>query len=93
MQAIVTVKSDGAAAGTLYLTWYYTTTAGGARTVVETDPVVLPKGKTTVTNSTPYYHNFGGEGVYWGLKVSTIPAAARGNNTTQTVLAQGCAIQ
>ena len=86
------VKSNGAATGTLHLTWYYTATNGGPRTVVATDSVALPQGTTDVVNSSPYYHTFS-KGAYWGLRVSTSPAAARGDNSVTTVLATGCSIQ
>ena len=85
------VQSDGAAAGTLTLTWYYTD-ANGAEHTVKTASVTIPKGQATFVNSKPYYYDFSNEGVYWGLTVSTTPAAIRGNNSTSTVLAASCEI-
>ncbi len=90
--AIVDVLSDGAAPGTLTLNWYYTDANGGNHTI-STVPVTIPAGKTDFVNSTPYYGNFGTQGVYWGLMVSSTPAATRGNNSTATVLAATCEIQ
>jgi serine/threonine-protein kinase len=90
--AIVEVTSDGAATGTLYLAWYYTDANGGQHSV-STSPVTIPKGQTDFVNSTPYYQGFGDQGTYWGLTVSTNPAATRGNGSTTTVLAATCEIQ
>jgi serine/threonine-protein kinase len=89
--AIVAVTSDGAAAGTLYLAWYYTD-ANGAQHSIGTDAITIPKGQTDFVNSTAYFKSFGTQGVYWGLSVSTNPAATRGNGSTATVLAATCEI-
>lgn len=89
--ATVAVTPDGAAVGTLYLLWYYTD-ANGAQHPVGTDSITIPKGQTDFVNSTAYYYNFGIQGPYWGLTVSTNPAAIRGNNSTTTVLAATCEI-
>ncbi|HEU5425248.1 MAG TPA: serine/threonine-protein kinase [Actinocrinis sp.] len=89
--AIVDVTSDGAATGTLYLSWYYTD-ANGAQHSIGTDAITIPKGRTDFVNSTAYFKSFGTQGVYWGLSVSTKPAAARGNGSTATVLAASCEI-
>ncbi len=82
--------SDGAAAGTLYLAWYYTDANG--RHSDGTDSVTIPKGQTDFINSAAYYHYFGTQGEYWGLTVSTNPAAAQGNGSTPTTLAASCEI-
>ncbi len=89
-QATVDVVSNGAATGKLELTWYYTLVSGGARTPVANDAVTLPKGKTEVSNT---YSHVMGSGVYWGVAVSTVPAAATGQGSTATVLVARCAIQ
>jgi serine/threonine protein kinase len=91
VDATVQVQSDGAATGTLTLTWYYTA-ANGAKHTVKTASVTIPKGQATFVNSKPYYYDFSNVGVYWGLTVSTTPAAIRGNNSTSTVLAASCEI-
>lgn len=89
--ATVAVTSDGAAAGTLYLAWYYTD-ANGAQHSVGASSVTIPKGQTDFVNATAYFQSFGNQGVYWGLTVSTNPAATRGNGSTSTVLAAACEI-
>lgn len=89
--ATVAVTSDGAAAGILYLAWYYTD-ANGAQHSAGTDAVTIPKGQTNFVNSTAYFHSFGTQGVNWGLTVSTNPAATRGDGSSATVLAATCEI-
>lgn len=93
--AVVDVNTDGAATGTMYLTWYYSDSNGSSGTTASTVPVTLPQGKTTVDGT--YSFDFaavgaGGAG-YWGLSVSTDPAAIRGNGTYRTVFAPNCQIQ
>lgn len=89
--AIVDVTSDGAAAGTLYLDWYYTD-ANGAQQSVSTSSITIPKGQTDFVNSTAYFHSFGNQGVYWGVTAYTNPAAARGNYSSSAILAATCEI-
>lgn len=90
--ATVEVLSDGAAPGTLTLSWF-DTDANGAEHTVSTVPVTIPGGNRDFVNSTPYYNNFGSQGVDWGLTVSTTPAATRGNGSTSTIRAAACEIQ
>jgi serine/threonine-protein kinase len=91
MQALVTVRSDGAAAGTLTLTWFHSTTPDrrGA-VVVATVPVTLAAGQETL--STTYAHVFGASDPYpyWGLAVSTDPAAASGQDSAELVDGTSC---
>jgi serine/threonine-protein kinase len=90
--AIVDVLTDGAdARGTLTLNWFYTDTNGGKHTI-SVVPITIPAGQKDFVNSTPYYGNFGTQGVDWGLTASTTPAASRGSDT-KTVLAATCEIQ
>jgi hypothetical protein len=53
MVASVTVQSNGAADGTLTLSWFTSSSATAVGTVVATDPVSLPKGQTQVSAGTP----------------------------------------
>lgn len=88
---VVDVSSDGAAAGTLTLQWYTSDTPTGARTTVSTQPVTLPQGKTTVSNN--YSYSFSSGAAYWGVAVSTQPAADSGDGASQYMLAATCEIQ
>jgi eukaryotic-like serine/threonine-protein kinase len=88
---LVDVSSDGAATGTLTLLWYTSDTPSGARTPVDTQPITLPQGKTTVSNS--YSYDFPSGAGYWGVAVSTQPTADSGNGSSQYLLAATCEIQ
>jgi serine/threonine-protein kinase len=83
--AAVTVQSDGAAAGTLTLTWIHSTSKESRGTTVATESVALKKGQTSSTVT--YSHDFGYYDVYpyWGLAVSTTPAAGTGNSSYQLI--------
>lgn len=93
--ATVQVRSDGAAAGTLYLTWFYSSSATGAESVVQQQNVTLPQGKTTFSGSYSYDFSDAGYGSqpYWGLAVSTSPTAQSGNGSSQSLTSFGCEIQ
>ncbi|MFG1811347.1 serine/threonine-protein kinase [Streptomyces sp. NPDC049040] len=83
--AAVTVRSNGTADGTLTLTWFDSRTASrrGAVTVA-TGTARLPAGKTSFTGTYP--HDFGADrSAYWGLAVSTDPAADTGDGSFLTV--------
>lgn len=85
--ASVTVRSNGTADGTLTLTWFHSRTADrqGAVTVA-TGTARLPGGKASFTDTYP--HGFGADrSVYWGLSVSTDPAADSGDGSYLTVAA------
>ncbi|MBM9438451.1 serine/threonine-protein kinase [Actinacidiphila bryophytorum] len=86
MQAQVTVDSDGAAAGTLVLTWFHNMTPDmqGATTVA-TVSVPLAAGQRTLSKT--FSHVFGTADTFdvWGLQVSTSPAAGSGQNSFQVV--------
>ncbi|MEU0936950.1 serine/threonine-protein kinase [Embleya sp. NPDC005971] len=89
--ASVTVLTDGAADGTLNLTWFTGSSARAVGTVVATDAVALPKGRTQVPGR--YTHRFitPERSPYLGVKVSTSPAADSGNGAFVTVSApSGC---
>ncbi|MFI1584405.1 serine/threonine-protein kinase [Embleya sp. NPDC020630] len=89
--ASVTVLTDGAADGTLNLTWFTGSSARAVGTVVATDAVALPKGRTQVSGR--YTHTFitPERSPYLGVKVSTGPAAGSGNGAFVTVSApRGC---
>jgi tRNA A-37 threonylcarbamoyl transferase component Bud32 len=90
IQAVVDVKGNGAAAGTLTLTWYYSASDDGRRVTLATDKVAVPKGMTDVSN--PYYQNFDSVSTadYWGLSVSTSPAAATGDDSFKTIQGGSC---
>ncbi|HEY5833846.1 serine/threonine-protein kinase [Streptomyces sp.] len=86
----VTVQSDGAAAGTLTLSWFHGITKGPRGSVtVATESVPLAEGQQSFTGT--YSHDFGGSDTYpyWGLSVSTDPAADSGNGSYQVVAACG----
>ncbi|MET7300171.1 serine/threonine-protein kinase [Embleya sp. NPDC005575] len=89
--ASVTVLTDGAADGTLNLTWFTGSSARAVGTVVATDAVALPEGRTQVSGR--YTHTFitPERSPYLGVKVSTRPAAGSGNGAFVTVSApSGC---
>lgn len=91
MVASVTVQTNGAADGTLTLSWFTSSSATAVGTVVATDPVSLPKGQTQVSGR--YAHTFTTpeRSPYLGVEVSTSPAADSGNGSFVTVSAPaGC---
>lgn len=86
MQALVTVDSDGAAAGTLVLRWFHSmTTDMQDATTVATVSVPLAAGQRTLSKT--FSHVFGTDDTFdiWGLQVSTSPAAGSGQNSSQIV--------
>lgn len=87
MVASVTVQTDGAADGTLTLSWFTGSSATAVGTVVATDPVSLPEGRTQVSGR--YTHSFTTpeRSPYLGVEVSTSPAADSGNGAFVTVSA------
>lgn len=89
VSASVTIRSDGAAAGTLALSWFHTD-ANGATTVVATDSAQLPAGRSSFTGT--YTHVFGGRDISaaWGLTVATDPAAGTGQNSSRTLSPSTC---
>jgi serine/threonine-protein kinase len=87
----VNVSSDGAAAGTLTLQWYTSDTPTGARTTIDNQPITLPQGQTSVDNK--YSYSFPTNASYWGVAVSTQPAADLGDGSSQYILAATCEIQ
>jgi serine/threonine-protein kinase len=89
----VQVSSDGAAAGTLVLEWYGATSPTGARTVVDTQSIVLAKGATTVSSRYSYSFSGATQSDYWGVAVSTQPAAATGNGSSEYLFGPTCEIQ
>jgi serine/threonine-protein kinase len=93
MYATVEVKSDGKASGTLTFTWFSSPSASGTHTTYGTPTVVqLSKGQTDV--STTKMDDFSGAPpAYWGVEVTTDPAATSGNGTSDTVFGPNCEIQ
>ena len=85
MVASVTVKTDGAADGTLKLSWFHGTSATDIGTIVFTEPVPLPAGKTQISNR--YTHTFDTPDTnpYLGLQISTSPEAESGNGSFATI--------
>lgn len=93
MYATVEVKSDGKASGTLTFTWFSSPSASGAHTTYGTPTVVqLAKGQTDVTK-TEMDDFSSAPPAYWGVEVTTDPAAASGNGTSVTVFGPNCEIQ
>ncbi|MGW2516208.1 serine/threonine-protein kinase [Streptomyces sp. NPDC001617] len=85
--ASVSVTTDGAADGTLYLSWYVSDSAGAVGTVVATDSVALPKGKTQISNRYPHSFAIPTRYDYLGVEVTTDPAADSGNGSFQSTAA------
>lgn len=84
----VSIRGDGAADGTLTLSWFHVD-ANGASTVVATEPVPIPAGKTSFSGTYP--HDFGKDtGLYWGLSVATEPAADTGQGSSDQVSSRTC---
>ncbi|MFD8318888.1 serine/threonine-protein kinase [Kitasatospora purpeofusca] len=84
--ATVTVVAQGAATGSLTLTWFHTL---GERTVdVATDTVAVHDGRATVSRT----HDFTSADTFptWGVRIGTAPAAARPGKTSDTVSAFLC---
>lgn len=89
IQASITVQTNGAADGILYLAWTHGNTRGPG-TPAATDQIVLPRGQRQFTQT--FRHVFGSADayLYWGVRVSTAPGAASGDGTQQTVNADSC---
>lgn len=87
MVASITVQTDGAADGTMTLTWFDSTSSGQAGPTDATDSIPLPKGKTQISGR--YTHTFGTPDPYpyVGVKVTTSPAADSGNGSIATITA------
>ncbi|QTI43149.1 Serine/threonine-protein kinase StkP [Streptomyces nojiriensis] len=88
-QAVASVKSDGVATGTLVLTWFHSNTPGWGP-VVATDRITIPAGQTSFSKT--YAHTFGSGDpfLYWGVQVSSDPAAATGAGTYKVLYADDC---
>lgn len=93
--ATVRVQSDGAAAGTLFLSWFTSTTADGPESVVQRQSVALPQGKTDFSGTYSFDFTDAGYGsaTYWGLAVSTSPTAQSGDGSSQSLVGPNCQIQ
>ncbi|MER6425632.1 serine/threonine-protein kinase [Streptomyces sp. NPDC001137] len=85
--ASVSVTTDGAADGTLYLSWYVSDSAGAVGTVVATDPVALPKGKTQISGRYTHAFPVPTRYDYLGVRITTDPAADSGNGSFQSTAA------
>ncbi|MER5429163.1 serine/threonine-protein kinase [Streptomyces sp. NPDC002588] len=87
MVVSVTVKTDGAADGTMTLTWFNSMTDGQTGPADGTQSVTLAKGQTQISGR--YTHTFGTPDPYpyLGVKVSTSPAADSGNGSIATIAA------
>jgi serine/threonine-protein kinase len=91
MVVSVTVRTNGAAEGTLTLSWFGSASPRVVGTVSATERVTLPKGQTQVSGR--YTHTFPTpeRASYLGVKVSTSPAARSGNGSFVTTTAPaGC---
>jgi hypothetical protein len=89
----VDVSSDGAATGTLVLTWFTADSPSGARTTVYTQSIALPKGKTDVSNTYGYAVGTGSQAGYWGVSLSTQPAADSGDGSSEVIYGPPCELQ
>jgi eukaryotic-like serine/threonine-protein kinase len=85
--ASVSVTTDGAADGTLYLSWYVSDSPRAVGTVVATDPVALPKGKTQISGRYTHAFPVPTRYDYLGVRVTTDPAADSGNGSFQATAA------
>jgi hypothetical protein len=85
MVASVTVTTDGAADGTLKLSWFHGDSSTSVGTIVATEPIPLPEGKTQISQR--YSHTFAvpDSNSYLGLQISTSPAAESGNGSFATI--------
>jgi serine/threonine-protein kinase len=91
--ATAEVTSDGKAAGTLTFTWFSSPSAAGAHTTVGSPTVVtLNKGQTDV-KVTEMQDFSSAPPAYWGVEVTTDPAAASGNGSSETLFGPNCEIQ
>ncbi|WNI14103.1 serine/threonine-protein kinase [Actinacidiphila sp. ITFR-21] len=80
--ATVFVRYDGAAAGTLHLTWWRSSTGRPAGAATMTPQTArFPKGATSYTFTDTLTFTPGGSRPYVGLTVSTDPAADSGNGS------------
>ncbi|PWK64489.1 serine/threonine-protein kinase [Streptomyces sp. CG 926] len=88
-QTVASVKTDGVATGTLILTWFHSNTQGPGP-IVATDRITIPAGQTSFSRT--YAHSFGvGDPYpYWGVQVSSSPAAATGSGTYKVLHADDC---
>ncbi|MET9402736.1 hypothetical protein ABZY91_34700, partial [Kitasatospora sp. NPDC002965] len=84
--ATVTVVAQGAGTGDLTLSWYHS--SGGRAVTVATETVVVRDGRATVTRT----HDFGSADTFptWGVRVGTMPAAAKPGRTSADVAAYLC---
>ncbi len=86
----VTVRSDGAADGTLTLSWFHSRSKSlRGSEVVASQTVRLTAGQSSYSES--FSHDFDSTDPepYWGLQVSTSPAADSGDGSYQVVGACG----
>lgn len=89
IQASITVRTNGVAGGTLHLTWIHGNTSGTGSSAA-TEEIVLPQGQRQFQQT--FRHAFGSADayLYWGVRVSTTPAAASGEGAQKTVYADSC---
>jgi serine/threonine-protein kinase len=91
--ATVEVTSDGKASGTLTFTWFSSPSSSGARTTYGAPTVVtLSQGQTDVT-VTKMDDFSSAPPAYWGVEVTTDPAAASGNGASESLYGPNCEIQ
>lgn len=91
--ATAEVTSDGKAPGTLTFTWFSSPSSSGAHTPYGTPTVVtLNQGQTDV-KATEMHDFSSAPPAYWGVEVTTDPAAASGNGTSETLFGPDCEIQ
>ncbi|MEW2518472.1 serine/threonine-protein kinase [Actinacidiphila alni] len=86
--ASVTVRGDGAADGTLTVSWFYADAKGTTR-VVATQSATVPAGQSSFTQG--FKQGLSARYPTWGLTVSTDPAAGKGQGSSQTLMSSSCA--
>ncbi|MGW3040213.1 protein kinase domain-containing protein [Kitasatospora sp. NPDC001159] len=86
LTATVTVAAQGAATGTLTLSWYHS--SGGRAVTVATDTVAVQNGRATITRT----HDFGSADTFptWGVRIGTTPAPAQPGRTSAEMNAFLC---
>jgi serine/threonine-protein kinase len=91
--ATAEVSSDGKASGTLTFTWFSSPSSSGAHTTYGAPTVVtLNQGQTDV-KVTEMRDFSSAPPAYWGVEVTTDPAAGSGNGTSDTLFGPSCEIQ
>jgi serine/threonine protein kinase len=91
LEATVSTAFTGSGPGTLILTWFYTESLRAVQPItIDTESIPLSQVGSDV--STIYHYDFDSASTagYWGVTVSTNPAATRDNDTSTEIEAESC---